>query len=56
VARITFKKKDYHLGSFVEINEAAKVRKEAEERIFGGFLEWYNNQSNLSREDDRPPI
>jgi len=56
VARITFKKKSYHLGSFSDLDEAAKVRKEAEERIFGEFLEWYKNQYNLSCEDDRPPM
>ncbi|MCL1983443.1 MAG: hypothetical protein FWG53_10235 [Clostridiales bacterium] len=55
VAAIKFKKKKYYLGSFNDINEAAEVRKEAEERIFGGFLEWYKNRVNFSCEDD-PPV
>ena len=41
VAQITFKGKTYYLGSFVEIKEAVKVRKKAEENIYGEFLEWY---------------
>jgi len=56
LACITFKKKRYYLGSFTDLNEAAKVRKEAEGRIFGEFLEWYYSQYNLSCEDDRPPV
>jgi hypothetical protein len=54
VARITFKKKCYYLGAFNDLSEAARVRKEAEGRVFGGFLEWYNNRRHLSSEDGSP--
>jgi hypothetical protein len=42
-ARITFKGNDYWLGSYADEDKdkAIKIRKEAEERIFGNFLEWY---------------
>jgi len=40
--QITFKGVHYSFGYFSNIEDAAKVRKEAEERIFGGFLEWYD--------------
>ncbi len=41
IAQITFKGKTYYLGSFVNIEDAAKIRKVAEERMYGEFLEWY---------------
>jgi hypothetical protein len=40
-AYITFKRKCYFLGCYTNISEAARVRKDAEDRIYGGFLEWY---------------
>lgn len=40
-AQITFKGKTYNLGVYAKIEEAALVRKAAEERIFGEFLDWY---------------
>ncbi len=40
-AQITFKGKKYYLGSFKDIGDAVKVRKEAEKRMYGEFLEWY---------------
>lgn len=40
-AQITFKGKTYLLGTYSRIEDAAAARKEAEERIFGEFLEWY---------------
>lgn len=43
-ARITFKQKVYYLGSYINKDEAIRVRKEAEEKIFGEFLEWYYNK------------
>lgn len=42
-AQITFKRKTYYLGSFAKIEDAVKVRKTAEERIYGEFLDWYYN-------------
>ncbi len=41
IAQITFKGRTYYLGSFVKIEDAVKVRKAAEERMYGEFLEWY---------------
>lgn len=38
---IYFKKKAYELGLFNDINDAIKARNEAEEKLYGDFLEWY---------------
>lgn len=46
-ATITFKGKVYYLGRYKNKEDAIKVRKEAEEKIFGEFLEWY--KKNLRR-------
>jgi len=43
-AAIGFKNKNYYLGRYEKLEDAAKARKEAEERIYGGFLEWYYEQ------------
>lgn len=40
-AQIMFKKKCYNLGAYYTLEAAARVRKIAEEKIFGDFLEWY---------------
>ena len=40
-ARITFKRKTYYLGTYAEKEDAICVRKEAEQRLFGEFLDWY---------------
>ena len=44
----TFKKKIYHLGRFEKDkkNDAIKIRKEAEKKLFGEFLEWYESIKN----------
>lgn len=42
IAKIVFKGKDYYLGRYLQIEDAIKSRKEAEEHIFGEFLKWYN--------------
>lgn len=49
-AQITFKKKTYYLGQYEKIGDAVKVRKEAEEKIFGEFLEWYYDQFQKTRQ------
>ena len=41
VACIDFKKTRYYLGRYNTLEEAAAARKEAEDRLFGTFLEWY---------------
>lgn len=43
-AGIRFRGKRYNLGRFADFEEACKVRKEAEEKIHGEFLEWYENE------------
>lgn len=40
-AQISFKGKTYYLGSFEKIEDAARARKNAEDRIYGEFLDWY---------------
>lgn len=40
-ARITFKNKTYYLGTYADKAKAIEVRKKAEERIYGDFLDWY---------------
>lgn len=42
-AEIMFKKKKYYLGRFEKKEDAIAIRKNAEEKIFGNFLEWYDN-------------
>ncbi len=44
IAQIMFKKKCYYLGGYDTLSEAAKVRRLAEEKLFGNFLEWYEQE------------
>jgi hypothetical protein len=44
VAQISFKKKHYYLGRYDVKKDAENVRLIAEQKLFGNFLEWYNNQ------------
>lgn len=48
MARISFQCKTYFLGYFDDLLEAEKVRKLAEEKIYGDFLAWYNEQHKPS--------
>lgn len=41
LAQIMFKGKNYNLGRYDKIEDAAIAREKAEEKIFGDFLEWY---------------
>jgi len=41
IAHIGFKGKRYNLGHFSNIDDAAKARKDAEDRLYGEFLKWY---------------
>lgn len=43
-AYINFQKKHYYLGRYDTKEEAATVRKIAEEKLFGNFLNWYENE------------
>lgn len=45
-AQITFKGKRYYLGCYKWIEDAAKARKLAEEKLFGAFLEDYENRNS----------
>lgn len=40
-AYINFRRKQYHLGVFDCVEDAAAARKEAESRVYGDFLDWY---------------
>lgn len=40
-AQINFKGKNYYLGRYDDMSDAIKIRKLAEENIFGEFLEWF---------------
>lgn len=44
VAQIVFKGKNYYLGTYEKIEDAANARKEAEENLFGNFLEWFSDK------------
>jgi hypothetical protein len=46
IAQIEFKGKQYNLGRYEKKKDAIKVRKEAEEKLFGSFLEWYKKEYN----------
>lgn len=41
-AKIMFKKKEYNLGRFSDKKQAIKARKQAEKKLYGKFLEWYD--------------
>ena len=45
-AYIMFKKKMYHLGMYDKKEDAAKARKEAEDKYFNAFLDEYNKNMN----------
>ncbi|MBQ8026195.1 MAG: hypothetical protein IJ259_07255 [Oscillospiraceae bacterium] len=44
-ATITFQKKTYRLGTFERKEDAVAARKQAEDRLFGEFLDGYYNAS-----------
>lgn len=47
-SRIFFKGRYYSLGFFANKEDAINARKEAEENLFGKFLEWYNSRRNTN--------
>ena len=49
---IAFKNKTYHLGLYKDLSDAAAIRKQAEEKIFGEFLEWYDSQFPKSKSNE----
>ena len=40
-AYINFRRKQYYLGLYTDIEDAKNARKDAEEQIYGDFLNWY---------------
>ena len=40
-AYIVFRRKQYHLGTYTQLEDAAAARKAAEKEIYGDFLAWY---------------
>lgn len=52
IATITFQKKRYYLCASTDIGVCKAARKEAENRLYGDFWEWYeSNKKNCSRKD-----
>lgn len=51
VASIGFKKKVFHIGTYETLKQAVEARKEAEDRIFGSFLESYSNWKSMAEQD-----
>lgn len=41
-AYINFRRKQYHLGTFSDLDSAVAARKAAEAHIYGDFLSWYS--------------
>lgn len=39
-----FRKKCYYLGGCDHLEDAAKARAEAEKKVFGDFLKWYEEE------------
>ena len=50
-AYIGFKKKVFYIGTYETLNQAVEARKEAEDRIFGSFLESYRNWKRMAEQD-----
>lgn len=44
IAEITFQKHSYRLGYYKKKEDAIQARKEAEDRLFGDFLDWYKTK------------
>lgn len=51
MAKIVFQKKQYFLGSYDNIEDAAEARKEAEEILFDGVSEHYRKWKELADRD-----
>ena len=51
VAKIVFQKKQYYLGSFETLEEAAEARREAEEVIAGGMVAHYEKWQARAKEN-----
>lgn len=52
-AEIMFKHKKYHLGRYAKKEDAIVARKTAEEKIFGDFLKWYDENKQAINEKNQ---
>lgn len=52
IAFITFQKKYYFLGAYGKIEDAVSVRKLAEEKLHGEFLEWYEKYKKQGKNNE----
>lgn len=41
----------FYIGTYETLNQAVEARKEAEEKIFGSFLESYRNWKSMAEQD-----
>lgn len=53
-AVIVFKRKQYTLGIYDTVEQAAKRRREGEEHLYKDFLEWYEAEQKRRQEDAMP--
>lgn len=51
IAQIMFRQKCYYLGGYDRIEDAAEIRRTAEEKIFGDFLKWYEETHSRPAEE-----
>ena len=51
-AQIRFKNISYHLGYYADKMDAVKTRQKAEEKLFGNFLDWYENEYKKSKKEE----
>lgn len=51
-AYIGFKGKVYSLGYFNSLEEAAEIRKKAENEVYGNFLKWYGENIKIDKNKD----
>ena len=52
IAYISFKKKRYHLGTYVDKEDAIRARQRGEE-MHDDFLEWYYKEFNCNQKKER---
>lgn len=45
ISSIYYEKKQYHLGTYVDKEEAIKIRKEAEEHLETDFIDWFEKRN-----------
>ena len=51
MAKIVFQERQYYLGKFDSIEDAAMVRKEAENELFDGFADYYDKWKEAAKYD-----